>query len=144
MQYTEQNEIPGLLIFIDLKQKTFYTISWKYIYQTRDFLNFGISIQNWIQTFKFYNDIKSCVIQNGIASDYVFLKKDVGRVRWPSFPIFLLSADVFFFLILIRNKRNILGTYNWWSRIKTFAICWWRLNTIWWITLVNGWYFKRT
>lgn len=72
MQYTEQNQIPGLLMLIDF-EKAFDTISWKFIYQTLDFFNFGISIKNRIQAF--YSDIKSCVIQNGIASNYFFSSK---------------------------------------------------------------------
>lgn len=56
-------------------EKAFDTISWKCIYQTLDFFNFGISIKNWIRTF--YSDIKSCVIQNGLASDYCFSSKTI-------------------------------------------------------------------
>lgn len=100
MQYTEQNQIPNLLMLIDF-EKAFDTISWKFIYQTLDFFNFGASIKNWIQTF--YKDIKSCVIQNGIATDYFFPQRGCRQGDPISPYLFLLCAEVLG--ILIRNNR---------------------------------------
>jgi hypothetical protein len=69
MHYTEYNQIPGLLMLIDF-EKAFDSIARKFIYQTLDFFNFGPSLKKWIETF--YNGIKSCIIQNGVLSDYIF------------------------------------------------------------------------
>ena len=69
MQYTEKQKIPGLLMLIDF-EKAFDTISWNFIHSPLDFFNFGPSIKQWIYTF--YNGIKSCVLQNGISSDYIY------------------------------------------------------------------------
>lgn len=39
MQYTEENDIPGVLFMIDF-EKAFDTVSWKFIHKCLDFLNF--------------------------------------------------------------------------------------------------------
>ena len=50
MNYTEVNQIPGLLMLIDF-EKAFDSISWDFIFQTLDLFNFGNSIKDWIKTF---------------------------------------------------------------------------------------------
>ena len=51
MQYTEDNDIPGILMMIDF-EKAFDTVSWKFIHKCLDFFNFGSSIKKWISTFQ--------------------------------------------------------------------------------------------
>lgn len=46
-------------------EKAYDSISWDFIYQTLDIFNFGQTIKDWIKTF--YNDINSCVLQNGLS-----------------------------------------------------------------------------
>lgn len=48
MYYTEQYNIPGLLMLIDF-EKAFDTISWSFISKTLDIFNFGPSFKNWIK-----------------------------------------------------------------------------------------------
>ena len=67
MNYTEQKRIPGLLMLIDF-EKAFDSISWKFILNSLKLFHLGNSIINWIKPF--YNDIKTCIIQNGIISEY--------------------------------------------------------------------------
>ena len=45
LQYTEENQIPGLLLFIDF-EKAFDSVSWKFIQKVLKFFNFGPSIKN--------------------------------------------------------------------------------------------------
>ena len=104
MHYTEWNDVPGLLMLIDF-EKAFDTISWKFIQETLCFFNFGTSIQNWIKLF--YNDIKSCVIQNGIISQY-FSPERGCRQGDPISPyLFVLCAEILG--ILIRKNKDIKG-----------------------------------
>ena len=77
MNYTEVNQITGLLMLIDF-EKAFDSISLDFIFQTLGLFNFGNSIKDWIKTF--YSGIKSGIIQNGITSDYYFPKEAVGKV----------------------------------------------------------------
>ena len=51
-------------------EKDFDSISCDFIFQTLDMFNFGYSIIDWLKTF--YSGIKSCIIQNGITTDYFF------------------------------------------------------------------------
>lgn len=44
MQYTENNDIPGLLSMIDF-EKAFDSVSWKFIDKTLQFFNFGPSLR---------------------------------------------------------------------------------------------------
>jgi hypothetical protein len=104
MHYTESRQIPGLLMLIDF-EKAFNTVSWKFIQETVCFFNFGISIQNRIKLF--YNQIKSCVIQNGIVSQY-FSPERGCRQGDPISPyLFLLCAEILG--ILIRKNKDIKG-----------------------------------
>ena len=58
MQYTEDNDIPGILMMIDF-EKAFDTVSWKFIHKCLDFFNFGSSIKKWISTFQKKHRINS-------------------------------------------------------------------------------------
>ena len=61
LQFTEENDIPGLLLLIDF-EKAFDSISWDFLLSVLKFFNFGESIINWVKVF--YNNISSAVIQN--------------------------------------------------------------------------------
>lgn len=104
MNYTEQNQIPGLLMLIDF-EKAFDSISWNFIYKTLDLFNFSDLIEDWVKTF--YSGIKSCVIQNGIASDYFYPQRGCRQCDPISPYLFLLCAEVLG--ILIRKIKDIKG-----------------------------------
>jgi hypothetical protein len=46
LQFTEENDIPGLLLLIDF-EKAFDSISWNFLLSVLKFFNFGESIINW-------------------------------------------------------------------------------------------------
>ena len=73
-------------------EKALDSISWKFINHTLTFLNFGDSIKRWINVF--YNDIKSCVIQNGFLSDPFNVRRGCRQVDPLSPYIFLLCAEI--------------------------------------------------
>ena len=86
-------------------KKTFDTISWNFIHSTLDFFDFGSSIKQWIYTF--YNGIKSCVLQNGISSDYIYPQWGCRQGDPISRYLFLFCAEILG--ISIRNNKDIRG-----------------------------------
>ena len=67
LQFTEENDIPGLLLLIDF-EKAFDSISWDFLLSVLKFFNFGESIINWVKVF--YNNISSAVIQGVIFQNF--------------------------------------------------------------------------
>lgn len=104
MNYTERNSIPGLLMLIDFG-KAFDSISWDFIYQTLDIFKFGQPIKDWVKTF--YNEINSCVLQNGFSSKYFKPQRGCRQGDPISSYLFLLCAEILG--IFIRNNKDIKG-----------------------------------
>ena len=48
MAYTDVENIDGLLMLIDF-EKAFDSVSWKFMYNTLEVLNFGVNFIHWIQ-----------------------------------------------------------------------------------------------
>ena len=83
-------QIPGLLLFIDF-EKAFDSLEWAFINHTLQYFNFGPSLTNWIRTF--YNNIESCVLNNGWSSNFFNLQRGV-RQGCPLSPyLFILSVE---------------------------------------------------
>ena len=67
MHYTEEQNIPGLLLLIDF-EKAFNSVSWSFIYETLKYFGFGTSIIQWIKLFS--KNAKLAVNQGGNLSDF--------------------------------------------------------------------------
>jgi hypothetical protein len=65
MQYTEENDISGLLLLIDF-EKAFDTVSWNFMQKTLSYFNFGPNIHKWVKLF--YNKSTSAINQGGNLS----------------------------------------------------------------------------
>lgn len=50
MQYSEENDIPGVFLMIDF-EKAFDIVSWKFIHKCLDFLNFGVRIHSILDIY---------------------------------------------------------------------------------------------
>jgi hypothetical protein len=72
MHYTEEENIPGLLLLIGF-EKAFETVSWDFIDNVLTFFNFGSSVKKWVSLFR--SDIISVVNQGGDLSDRINIQK---------------------------------------------------------------------
>ena len=76
MDFTVDENIPGLLIFIDF-QKAFDSLEWNFLLRCLESFNFGSSLIRWIITF--YKNIQSGVINNGIISDFLHSGEELDK-----------------------------------------------------------------
>ena len=67
INFAEAENIPGLLLFLDF-EKAFDTVEWVFIKKTFQQFNFGPSMTKWINIC--YNNIESCVLNNGWSTDF--------------------------------------------------------------------------
>ena len=84
MEFADNENIPGILIFLDFK-KAFDTVEWHYLFDCLKVFNFGPDLINWVKTF--YRNIEGCIINNGLTSDYFTLARGVRKGDPLSIPL---------------------------------------------------------
>ena len=106
MQYCEERNIPGLLMLIDF-EKTFDSISFRFIEKTLLFFNFGETIRKWVKMFLYNTDV--CVQLNGFSSNFFTVKRGCCQGDPISAYIFILCAEIL--NIKLKNNKNIKGIH---------------------------------
>ena len=91
IHYTDKLNQKGIAIFLDFK-KAFDSIEWNYLLETLRLFNFGLDIQNWIKIF--YNNVTSCVLNNGHASTFFSLQRGVRQGCPLSGVLFVLGIEL--------------------------------------------------
>ena len=76
MDFTDKENIPGSLLFIDF-QKAFDSVEWEFLIESLKKFNFGRDFLQWMKTF--YNIIQSCFINNGVSSNFFTLESGVRQ-----------------------------------------------------------------
>ena len=104
IEYTDINNIPATLFFIDF-EKAYDKIEWSFINKCLEHFGFGEDLKKWVKVF--YSDINSCVINNGYMSNYFQLTRGVRQGCPLSCYIFILCAELMG--IAIRCNENIRG-----------------------------------
>lgn len=101
IEYCNETETSGLLMMVDF-EKAFDSLEWDFLFKTLEHMNFGISFINWVKLF--YNNIESCVSNNGISSPYFKIQRGVRQGDPLSAYLFILCVEIMSNLILRNNS----------------------------------------
>lgn len=104
MQYTEEENIPGLLLFVDFEE-AFDFVSWSFIEKSLESFNFDESIRKWIDIFQ--TGIKAAVNQGGNVSETFDLHRGCREGDPLSPYLIMICAEIL--AIKIRESNDING-----------------------------------
>ena len=104
MAFTKQRNISGAAIFLDF-EKAFDSIEWNYLQKCLSVFKFGPQLRHWINVF--YNDISSCVLNNGYASEHFNLQRGVRQGCPLSGLLFVICIEILG--VAIRASNSIKG-----------------------------------
>ena len=104
LEYAEGEQVPALLMLVDY-EKAFDSVEWSFVKECLTFFNFGDTIIKWVDIL--YNNISSCISNNGWFSEFFKPSRGV-RQGCPLSPyLFIIVAEIF--AISIRKNENIKG-----------------------------------
>ena len=91
MSFTKKKNIPGLAVFLDF-EKAFDSIEWCYLQKCLEAFNFGPQLRQWISVL--YNNISSCVLNNGFATKHFNLSRGVRQGCPLSGILFVIGVEI--------------------------------------------------
>ena len=106
MNYTEVNKTDGLLMLIDF-EKTFDSISWKFMYKVLDIFGFPESYIKWIKLLN--TSIIGAVVQAGVKSEFLKIERGCKQGDPIAPYLFILCGQILSYMI--KNNNNIKGIH---------------------------------
>ena len=91
-------------MFLDFK-KAFDGLEWNFILKALETFGFGASLVQWVKTF--YNNIQSCVINNGYATPFFELQRGVRQGCPLSGILFVIAVEIL--ANSIRDDQSKIG-----------------------------------
>ena len=104
MYYSDENDLLSYFLFVDF-EKAFDLLEWNIIVKSLEKFNFGQDSIKWIQTF--YNNISSCIINNGHTCQYFQIGRGVRQGDPLSPYLFIICIELL--SIAIRQNDQIKG-----------------------------------
>ena len=104
IEYCDTHEIEAMIVNIDF-EKAYDSIEWDHLDRTLQFFNFGPKFRSWVKTL--YNESQSKVLNNGWASDPIYLTRGLRQGCPLSSFLFILVAEIL--ANKIRLNDNIKG-----------------------------------
>ena len=104
MDFTEKCHIDGRLICIDF-QKAFDTVNREFLFCTLSAFGFGSSFIQWVYTL--YNNISSCVLNNGYSTSSFAVERGVRQGDPLAAYLFIMVLEIL--CISIRGNNDIQG-----------------------------------
>ena len=104
MEYTKDNNKPGILFFIDF-EKAFDSLEWDFLNKCLELFNFGPEFIRWVNIF--YKNTQSCVINNGLCCEYFNIERGVRQGDSLSPYLFVTAVEIL--AIAVRNEDSIKG-----------------------------------
>ena len=104
MKFTDEKNIPGLLLLIDF-EKAFDSLSWNFLHKALEHLNLGDSIRKWVKVC--YKNISSAVSVSGHLSSFFNIERGCRQGDPLSPYLFVICAE--FLATKIRKNKTIKG-----------------------------------
>ena len=104
LEFAKFTDNSGILLAIDF-EKAFDSLNHSFLLKILEKFNFGTQFVQWIKIF--YNDVSSCVLNNGFTTDLFNIQCGVGQGDPLSPILFILAIEVL--ACRIRDDKDIKG-----------------------------------
>ena len=104
LYYSNETDADGIILCADF-EKAFDSVEWSYIQKSLMAFNFGPKFIQWTKVM--YNDITSCVLNNGFSSPFFQVTRGIRQGCPLSAYLFLLVAETL--ATGIRQNEHIKG-----------------------------------
>jgi len=104
MSFTNKKNTSGIAFFLDF-EKAFDSIEWSFPQKCLEVFNFSPQLRQWITVL--YNNISSCVLNNGFATKHFNLSRRVRQGYPLSGILFVVGVEIL--SNVIKRSREIEG-----------------------------------